>query len=96
MLAPNFKLISIAILLFLSFVSSYKLVLQIYEHRSSFAALENLKLQKEELSFQSNILIEEVKYFNNHISLRKYASENLGMTIPSNPERVFISVRSAR
>ena len=96
MLAPNFKLISIAILLFLSFVSSYKLVLQIYEHRSSFAALENLKLQKEELSFQSNVLIEEVKYFNNHISLRKYASENLGMTIPSNQERVFISVRSAR
>jgi cell division protein FtsL len=71
-------------------------VLQIYEHRSSFAALENLKLQKEELSFQSNILIEEVKYFNNHISLRKYASENLGMIMPSNQERVFISVRSAR
>lgn len=90
MLASNFKFLSITILICLSFLSSYKLVTQIYDHRITFAALENLKLEKEELSFQSNILIEEVKYFKNHISLRKFATENLGMSIPSNQERIYI------
>ena len=74
----------------LSFVSCYQLVMQTYEHRSTFADLEKLKLENEELSFQSNILIEEVKYFNNHISLRKYASENLGMVTPDLKDRVFL------
>lgn len=71
-------------LLFLALFSSYQLILQTYEHRIAFAKLEKLKIQKQELSFQSNILIEEVKYINNQISLRKYASENLGMIMPSN------------
>ena len=80
----------------LSFFSSYKLVMQTYEHRSTFADLEKLKLENEELSFQSNILIEEVKYFNNHISLRKYASENLGMVTPDLKDRVFLERRVVR
>ena len=90
MLNIKFKLISISLLVSISFFSSYKLVLQIYEHRSLFAELENLRLEKEELSFQSNILIEEVKYYKNHISLRKYASENLGMIIPKDKDRVYL------
>ena len=77
----------------LAFVSSYKLVLQIYGHRDTFSNLETLKLKKEELSFQSNILIEEVQYYKNQISLRKFASENLGMIIPDNQQRVYISGR---
>ncbi|MFL2707169.1 MAG: cell division protein FtsL [Gammaproteobacteria bacterium] len=79
-----------------SFFSCYQLVMQTYEHRSTFAHLEKLKLENEELSFQSNILIEEVKYFNNHISLRKYASENLGMVTPDLKDRVFIERRVVR
>ena len=70
--------------------------MQTYEHRSTFADLEKLKLENEELSFQSNILIEEVKYFNNHISLRKYASENLGMVTPDLKDRVFLERRVVR
>ena len=85
------KFISIFILVSFSFLSSYKVVLQTYEHRSLFAELENLKLQKEELSFQSNILIEEVKYYKNHISLRKYASEKLGMVIPQDKDRLYLT-----
>ena len=80
----------------LSFVSCNQLVMQTYEHRSTFADLEKLKLENEELSFQSNILIEEVKYFNNHISLRKYASENLGMVTPDLKDRVFLERRFVR
>ena len=92
MLNIKHKLISISILVSISFLSSYKLILQTYEHRTLFAELENLRLEKEELSFESNILIEEVKYYKNHISLRKYASEKLGMVIPKDKDRVFLTL----
>ena len=90
MLNVRYKLISISLLVSISFLSSYKLILQTYEHRSLFAQLENLRLEKEELSFQSNILIEEVKYYKSHISLRKYASETLGMVIPKDKDRFYL------
>ena len=93
MLSYRLTFILISSLAILSFVSSYKLVLQIYDHRDTFSNLETLKLKKEELSFQSNILIEEVQYYKNQISLRKFASENLGMIIPDNQQRVYISRR---
>ena len=93
MLNFKYKLISVFLLVSISFLSSYKLILQTYEHRALFAELENLRLEKEELSFQSNILIEEVKYYKNHISLRKYASEKLGMVIPKDRDRVYLTRR---
>ena len=93
MLNVKHKLISISLLVSVSFLSSYKLVLQTYEHRALFAELENLRLEKEELSFQSNILIEEVKYYKNHISIRKYAAEKLGMVIPGYKDRVYLTRR---
>ena len=91
MLNIKLKLISISLLASIAFLSSYKLVLQTYEHRNLFAELEKHRLEKEELSFQSNILIEEVKYYKNHISLRKFASEKLGMVIPKDKDRVFLT-----
>ena len=93
MLSYRLTFTLISSLAILSFVSSYKLVLQIYDHRDTFSNLETLKLKKEELSFQSNILIEEVQYYKNQISLRKFASENLGMIIPDNQQRVYVSRR---
>ena len=93
MLNVKHKLVSISLLVSISFLSSYKLVLQTYEHRTLFAELEKLRLEKEELSFQSNILIEEVKYYKNHITLRKYASEKLGMVIPKDKDRVYLTRR---
>ena len=93
MLSYRLTFILISSLALLAFVSCYKLVLQIYDHRDTFSNLETLKLKKEELSFQSNILIEEVRYYKNQISLRKFASENLGMIIPDNQQRVYISRR---
>jgi len=93
MLSYRLTFILISLLALLAFVSSYKLVLQIYDHRDTFSNLETLKLKREELSFQSNILIEEVQYYKNQISLRKFASENLGMIIPDNQQRVYVSRR---
>ena len=92
MLRDHFKLLSLSFLILILFASSLLLVLQTYEYRSSFSSLENLKLEKEELSFQSNILLEEVKFSNNQISLRKLASENLGMVLPDH-ERVYLERR---
>ena len=93
MLSYRLAFILISSLALIAFVSSYKLVLQIYDHRDTFSNLETLKLKKEGLSFQSNILIEEVQYYKNQISLRKFASENLGMIIPDNQQRVYVSRR---
>ncbi len=93
MLSYKLTFILISLLALLAFVSSYKLVLQVYDHRDTFSNLETLKLKKEELSFQSNILIEEVQYYKNQISLRKFASENLGMINPDNQQIVYVSRR---
>ena len=93
MLSYRLTFILISFLALFAFVSSYKLILQIYDHRDTFSNLETLKLKKEELSFQSNILIEEVQYYKNQISLRKFALENLGMIIPDNQQRVYVPRR---
>ncbi len=90
MLNAKSKIIVISSLVIASFLSTYKMILQTHDHRDAFASLESIRLEREELSFQSNILIEEVKYFKNQISLRKFASDNLGMIIPSNKERKYL------
>ena len=75
----------------ISFISSLALVLQTYEYRNSFSVLDKLKVEKEELYFQSSILIEEVEYYKNHISLREVALNSLGMRLPANKERVLVT-----
>tara|TARA_B100000579_G_C22604755_1_gene744349 strand:+ start:99 stop:386 length:288 start_codon:yes stop_codon:yes gene_type:complete len=82
--------LTLALLFAISFTSCLALVLQTYEYRNSFSALDNLKMEKEELYFKSSILIEEVEYYKNHISLREVALNSLGMRLPSNTERVLI------
>ena len=75
----------------ISFISSLALVLQTYEYRNSFSTLDKLKMEKEELNFTSSILIEEVEYYKNHISLREVALNSLGMRLPTNKERVVVA-----
>jgi len=84
--------ISILSLLFIiAFTSSLSLVLQTYEYRNSFSVLDKLKSEKEELYFKSGILIEEVEYYKNHISLREVASISLGMRLPTTEERIVVN-----
>ena len=82
---------TLALLFIISFTSSLALVLQTYEYRNSFSALDKLKMEKEELYFKSSILIEEVEYYKNHISLREVALNSLGMRLPVNKERVLVT-----
>ena len=81
----------LALLFTVSFTSSLALVLQIYDYRNSFSILDKLKMEKEELYFTSSVLIEEVEYYKNHISLREVALNGLGMRLPANKERVVVT-----
>ena len=83
--------LTLALLFTISFTSCLVLVLQTYEYRNSFSELDKLKIEKEELYFKSSILIEEVEYYKNHISLREVALNSLGMRLPSNKERVVVT-----
>ena len=83
--------LTLALLFIISFTSSLALVLQTYEYRNSFSALDKLKIETEELYFKSSILIEEVEYYKNHISLREVALNSLGMRLPINEEIVGLS-----
>ncbi|MBJ13069.1 MAG: cell division protein FtsL [Candidatus Marinimicrobia bacterium] len=82
--------IVLALLFTISFTSSLALVLQTYEFRNSFSVLDKLKIQREELYFKSNILIEEVEYYKNHISLREVALNGLGMKVPISKETIVV------
>lgn len=83
--------LTLALLFAISFTSSLALVLQTYEYRNSFSMLDKLKIEKEELFFKSSILIEEVEFYKNHISLREVALNSLGMRLPDNNERVVVT-----
>ena len=83
--------LTLALLFTISFTSSLALVLQTYEYRNSFSTLDKLKMEKEELYFTSSVLIEEVEYYKNHISLREVALNSLGMRLPANKERVVVT-----
>ena len=83
--------LTLVLLFTISFTSSLALVLQTYEYRNSFSELDKLKIEKEELYFKSSILIEEVEYYKNHISLREVALNSLGMRLPDSNERVLIT-----
>ena len=83
--------LTLALLFAISFTSCLALVLQTYEYRNSFSTLDKLKMEKEELFFKSSILIEEVEFYKNHISLREVALNSLGMRLPDSNERVVIT-----
>ena len=83
--------LTLALLFAISFTSSLALVLQTYEYRNLFSTLDKLKMEKEELYFKSSILIEEVEYYKNHISLREVALNSLGMRLPVDKERVVLT-----
>jgi len=82
--------LTLALLFAVSFTSSLALVLQTYDYRNSFSILDKLKMEKEDLNFTSGVLIEEVEYYKNHISLREVALNSLGMRLPANKERVVV------
>ena len=71
-------------------ISSIYLVSQVYDFRISFSEIEELNKKQEDLSFQSNLLLNEVEYFRNQLTIRKKATESLGMRPPLLKEQVTL------
>ena len=78
----------------LAVLGSLIVIWQTYEYKIAFSLVDDLKINNNELSFQSNILIEEVQYSRNQLTLRRVAQNNLGMRAPKLSEKVTIKVPS--
>ena len=71
-------------------LSSIYLVSQVYDFRISFSEIEELNQKQEELSFQSNLLLNEVENYRNQLTIRKIATDHLGMRPPLLKEQVTV------
>ena len=78
------------------FVSAIYLILQTYDSRVSFSEIEKLNKEEENLSFQLNLLISEVEHFRNQLTIRKIATEKLGMHSPDFNDLIIITKESSK
>ena len=74
------------------FISSIYLIFQIYDFRVSFSEVAKLNKKEENLSFQFNLLLSEVEYYRNQLTIRKIATESLGMSSPLKEQQVFVYI----
>ena len=77
-------------------VSSVYLVTQVYDFRVTFSEKDKVNNKYESLSFKFNLLLNEVEYFRNQLTIRKVATEKLGMRSPSLNDQVLISKESSK
>ena len=84
------KPVIVSSLIFGLVLSSIYLVSQVYDFRISFSEIEELNQKQEELSFQSNLLLNEVENYRNQLTIRKIATDNLGMRSPLLKEQVTV------
>mgnify|MGYP001357327379 FL=1 len=76
------------------FFSLISLVFQIYEHRKTYAELDNLKINKSELLFESSLLINEVHFLRNQSILREVALTQIGMKAPEEKDKRTIYLKA--
>ena len=86
----NYSLLTVLISFLLA--SSFYLIAQIYDYRTTFSKLEDLNVKFDELSFKSNVLLSEVEYFRNQITIREIATEKLSMHSPAPKEQIKINL----
>ena len=70
--------------------SSIQLIVNIYDYRVTFSEIEKFNKKYEDLSFKSNLLLNEVEYFRNQLTIREVATGKLGMRSPKLKEQVVI------
>ena len=85
------KNLIISSLVFGLMVSSVYLVSQVYDFRVTFSEKDKVNNKYESLSFKFNLLLNEVEYFRNQLTIRKVATEKLGMRSPSLNDQILIS-----
>ena len=86
----------ISSLVFGLMVSSIYLVAQVYDFRVTFSEKDKLNNKYESLSFKFNLLLNEVEYFRNQLTIRKVATEKLGMRSPSLSDQILITKESSK
>ena len=86
----------ISSLVFGLIVSSIYLVAQVYDFRVTFSEKDKVNNKYESLSFKFNLLLNEVEYFRNQLTIRKVATEKLGMRSPSLSDQILITKESQK
>jgi len=77
-------------------VSSVYLVTQVYDFRVTFSEKDKVNNKYESLSFKFNLLLNEVEYFRNQLTIRKIATEKLGMHSPKFNDLIIITKESSK
>ena len=90
------KNLIISCLVFGLMVSSIYLVAQVYHFRVTFSEKDKVNNKYESLSFKFNLLLNEVEYFRNQLTIRKVATENLGMRSPNLNDQILITKESQK
>jgi len=72
-------------------LSSIYLIVQVYEYRITFSEIEKINKKNEDLSFKSNLLLDEVEYFRNQLTIREVATNKLGMHPPKIKDQIIIT-----
>ena len=86
----------ISSLVFGLMVSSIYLVAQVYDFRVTFSEKDKVNNKYESLSFKFNLLLNEVEYFRNQLTIRKVATEKLGMRSPRLSDQILITKESSK
>tara|TARA_B100001013_G_scaffold185369_1_gene111784 strand:+ start:43 stop:333 length:291 start_codon:yes stop_codon:yes gene_type:complete len=86
----------ISSLVFGLMVSSIYLVAQVYDFRVTFSEKDKVNNKYESLSFKFNLLLNEVEYFRNQLTIRKVATEKLGMRSPSLNDQIIVLKESSK
>ena len=86
----------ISSLVFGIMVSSIYLVAQVYDFRVTFSEKDKVNNKYESLSFKFNLLLNEVEYFRNQLTIRKVATEKLGMRSPSLSDQILITNENSK
>ena len=86
----------ISSLVFGLMVSSIYLVTHVYDFRVTFSEKDKVNNKYESLSFKFNLLLNEVEYFRNQLTIRKVATEKLGMRSPSLSDQILITKENSK
>ena len=86
----------ISSLVFGLMVSSIYLVAQVYDFRVTFSEKDKVNNEYESLTFKFNLLLNEVEYFRNQLTIRKVATEKLGMHSPDFNDLIIIKKESSK
>ena len=77
-------------------VSSVYLVTQVYDFRVTFSEKDKVNNEYESITFKFNLLLNEVEYFRNQLTIRKIATEKLGMHSPDFNDLIIITKESSK